>query len=218
MKSVKWIATIIVTFFAGYFAHLLTTEKIPATTSIDQTEFRYNDADKPAHQNNKLSFPEEKISNLAKDSSTVLDKNSTSSQNIADKEESTSLKPESQRETNLSHDKVLPKPFDDMLDKIDGSLRDKYKDYAASEPKDDWDTRMQSKITDFILSRPAATDIKIDSVNCNSNICEIRLEEEKRFLLMATFAELLQESWLINEATGQFNFNDKYGYMLLTRK
>lgn len=89
----------------------------------------------------------------------------------------------------------MPNPFDSLLKQTENPLGEKYKAYLANESskQDDWDMQMQSKITDFILSRPAMVDIKINRINCRLNMCEIQLQEQKKFLLMATFAQLLQE-------------------------
>jgi hypothetical protein len=219
MRNGKWLGTILLAFLAGYFVHLFSTYKsskpdIVSCESLIVSSSSYSSiqASVQAEINYRVANSTEKSSTSTSIISSVKSASSTDAKQTAIKNDSI--------EVSDQNEKQLPKPFDELLKRMDSTLREKYEAYAANagNPKDDWDMRMQSKITDFILSRPAATDIKIDSINCNSNMCEIRLQEQKRFLLMATFAELLQESWVINTSTGQFNFSDNNGYMLLVRK
>lgn len=207
---------IIAIFFAGYFTHSVITKEQAVAATITKPSFSYNDTRTEANPKKAIISSGVPVQQKTTSFSDPTTENTKLAQSLPAKKELTPTDKDHHDTSDPSNSS--PKPYDDMREKVDGTLRERYKDFAAAEHTDDWDVRTQSKITDFILSRPAATDIKIDSVHCNSNICEIRLEENKRFLLMATFAELLQESWLVNEATGQFSFNDKFGYMLLMRK
>ena len=232
MKSVKWIAIIIVTFFAGYFTHATIQGKTSAQKEKIEPTFKYDDENKSDSLIPATEFPQ-----IAKTEPTAKHAGKASSQDNKGKAaiekypsptDDTILidaptDGDNQNRKGYGDEKIvaqMPAPFDQLLTKIEGPLREKFKDYADtdSNQKDDWDQRMQSQLSDFILSRPSATDIRIHLINCNFHMCEIRLEEQKRFLLLATFAELLQEPWIINTCTGEFNFFENNGYMLLMRK
>lgn len=217
MHNGKWLGSLFLAFLAGYFAHLFSIDNNAEATSDPHESFTSSST--PPSNPALVHTPTKNYWVAASSVQHSTQTSSQSSTHLAVRSAASSNKT-SIAVSDQTAEKTLPKPFDDLFTQMDEPLRDKYKAYADNETnhKDDWDLRMQSQITDFILSRPAATDIKIELVNCNLNMCEIRLQEQKRFLLMATFAELLQEPWIINTSTGQFNFSDNNGYMLLMRK
>ena len=119
-------------------------------------------------------------------------------------------------------DRVLPAPFSDSLKHTHGFLREKYKDFVANTQPNDWDTRMQNKISDFIFSNPYAKFVNIESLTCKSNLCEIRLFESKQGAFSAILTEMaLQDWWDIGgyHASGNGPSDGRTAYhVLLPRK
>lgn len=119
-------------------------------------------------------------------------------------------------------DQLIPKPFNTSFKKAHPDLKTKYKDFVDPNKRpDDWDVRMQGLLRDFIMSRPMATDIIIDSLVCNANMCEVRLLENKKYLLLGLFGELMQQPWMTNQVNGTVDFNPDNSnacYILLMRK
>ena len=184
MKSVKWIAIIIVTFFAGYFTHATVQGKTSAQKEKIEPTFKYVDENKSDSLIPATEFPQ-----IAKTEPTAKHAGKASSQDNKGKAaiekypsptDDTILidaptDGDNQNRKGYGDEKIvtqMPAPFDQLLTKIEGPLREKFKDYADtdSNQKDDWDQRMQSQLTDFILSRPSATDIRIHLINVIS-IC-----------------------------------------------
>lgn len=119
-------------------------------------------------------------------------------------------------------DQLIPKPFNTSFKKAHPDLKTKYKDFVDPNKRpDDWDIRMQGLLRDFIMSRPMATDIIIDALACNANMCEVRLLENKKYLLLGLFGELMQQPWMTNQVNGTVDFNPDNSnacYILLMRK
>jgi hypothetical protein len=92
-------------------------------------------------------------------------------------------------------DRVLPAPFNDSFKHAHGFLREKYKDFVANTLPNDWDTRMQNKISDFIFSNPYSKFINVESLMCKSGLCEIRLFETKQGTFSAILSEMALQDW-----------------------
>ncbi len=119
-------------------------------------------------------------------------------------------------------DQLIPKPFSASYKKASPDLKARYKDFVdtSKHHPDDWDMRMQSLLRDFIMSRPMAADIVIDSLLCNANMCEVRLLENKKYLLLGLFGDLMQQPWIANQVKGTVDFNPDNSnacYILLMR-
>jgi hypothetical protein len=118
-------------------------------------------------------------------------------------------------------DQLIPKPFSTSFKKAHPDLKAKYKDFVDPNKRpDDWDIRMQGLLRDFIMSRPTAADINIESLICNASMCEVRLLENKKFLLLGLFGELMQQPWIANQVKGTVDFNPDNSnacYILLMR-
>lgn len=119
-------------------------------------------------------------------------------------------------------DRVLPAPFNDSFKHAHGFLREKYKDFVANTQPDDWDIRMQNKITDFIFSSPYAKFLNVESLLCKSGLCEIRLFETKQGTFSMILSEMaLQDWWDIGgyHASGNGTGDGRTAYhVLLPRK
>lgn len=92
-------------------------------------------------------------------------------------------------------DRVLPAPFNDSFKHTHGFLREKYKDFVANTQPNDWDVRMQNKITDFIFSSPYAKFLNVESLLCKSGLCEIRLFETKQGAFNMILSEMALQDW-----------------------
>lgn len=119
-------------------------------------------------------------------------------------------------------DQLIPKPFNASHKKASPDLKAKYKDFVDTSKNrpDDWDMRMQGLLRDFIMSRPMSTDIVIESLLCNANMCEVRLLENKKYLLLGLFGDLMQQPWIANQVKGTVDFNPDNSnacYILLMR-
>lgn len=118
-------------------------------------------------------------------------------------------------------DQLIPKPFNSSFKKAHPDLKTKYKDFVdPAKGTDDWDLRMQGLLRDFVMSRPMAADIVIESLQCRANMCEMRLLENKKFLLLGLFGELMQQPWIANQVKGTVDFNPDNSnacYILLMR-
>ncbi len=119
-------------------------------------------------------------------------------------------------------DRILPAPFSDSLKHTHGFLREKYKDFVANTQPNDWDTRMQNKISDFIFSNPYAKFLNVESLLCKSGLCEIRLFETKQGTFSMILSEMaLQDWWDIGgyHASGNAAGDGRTAYhVLLPRK
>lgn len=229
MKNSQWIVVTIFAFFIGYITNFFTADRKSekrstncaenlvssnsqkSTLSINQkssstANLQTNENQQSASKNDAQDLELTTLSSCDSQTNSAKSNSSTISTEISDDE----------------IDELLPKPFDASLKKLHGPLKEKYKAFSDIDRTkiDIWDIHMQGQLTDFVLSRPSATDIKIDSIKCNANMCEMRLVEQKKFLLLALFGELMQQSWIVNKVTGTADIqpDNGYGYILLMRK
>jgi len=54
---------------------------------------------------------------------------------------------------------------------------------------------MQNKISDFMFSNPYAKFVNVESLICNSGLCEIRLFESKQGAFSAILTEMAMQDW-----------------------
>lgn len=97
--------------------------------------------------------------------------------------------------TDTEIDAIIPAPFNNQLKGIQGYLRDKYKEFAATEQADEWDIKMKGHIEDSIYSNPYGKNIIVESLNCKIGICELRLYETKNGAWSFIHSEMGLQSW-----------------------
>lgn len=127
--------------------------------------------------------------------------------------------------TDVEIDALVPAPFNSQLKAMQGYLRDRYKEFAATEQMDDWDVKMRAQIEDAIYSNPYGKDLIIESLQCKIGICEIQLYEVKSGAWSFIHAEMgLQSWWDIGESSSSGFLTQRNGeslvayYVLMSRK
>ncbi len=126
--------------------------------------------------------------------------------------------------TDAEIDAVIPAPFNNQLKGMHGYLRDKYKEFAATEQGGDWDVKMKGHIEDAIYSNPYGKDLIVESLNCKIGICELRLYETKNGAWSFILSEMgLQSWWDIGGSSSsgfgtQLNGKDITAYYVLMSK
>jgi len=121
-------------------------------------------------------------------------------------------------------DAVIPAPFNNQLKGMHGYLRDKYKEFVATEQADDWDVKMKTHIEDAIYSNPYGKDLIVESLNCKMGLCELRLYETKNGAWSFIHSEMgLQSWWDIGASSSsgfvaQLNGKDITAYYVLMSK
>jgi hypothetical protein len=104
--------------------------------------------------------------------------------------------------TDVEIDALVPAPFNSQLKGMQGYLRDRYKEFAATEQRDDWDIKMRAQIEDAIYSNPYGKDLIIESLQCKAGMCELLLYEIKSGAWSFILAEMgLQSWWDIGESS-----------------
>ncbi|MET0357711.1 MAG: hypothetical protein ABW044_13095 [Cellvibrio sp.] len=248
MKNIKWFVAIVVAFVAGYFSNT-TAEKnselqnnnsssvapvATVTQSVQKTTSSavlVSNISKPTKSSSHSSAQTEHSQHPQK---SAPDIQPTPGKLIVNESSGRQAQPLSKEELAAKYpndisdeeiDRVIPPPFNTQLKSSHGGTREKYKDFVAASQPQNWDTNMQNKISDSILSSPYAKFIKMDSLLCKANMCEIRLYETKDNVWSLILAEMaLQDWWEIG------NY-DSYGfateldskqitgyYVLLTRR
>ncbi len=92
-------------------------------------------------------------------------------------------------------DRVLPPAFATQLKNTHGSMRQKYKAFAAASQQERWDMAMQENIYEFILRGQYAKFIKLDGLRCAANFCELRVYESKTGVWSLMLAEMALQPW-----------------------
>jgi hypothetical protein len=120
-------------------------------------------------------------------------------------------------------DKILPAPFNQRLKNHHGTLREKYKKYAETSQPLDWDKNMQNKLNDAIFSNPYSKFLKVKSLQCKANLCEIQVFETKSGVWSYIHSEMqLQDWWDIGGASASGFGTDvestKGWYVLLSKR
>lgn len=207
MKNIIWITAIFIAFFSGYFVHFK-AEKNHITIVNAQESLSERVMDCP--ENNITSNKNLHIAGA------LIDKNITK---VANKKPIVSVQAESSSADNkasqpidqaeetskqVNHpnemsdeeiDKVLAKPFSVPLKKLHGIVKEKYKPFSEAEKQDEWDIRIQNKLTDLILSNVYSKYLNVDSIICKASLCEIRVIELKPMVMFAIASEILLQDW-----------------------
>jgi len=228
----KLAGVLILTAFAGGYGLCLyqAPMELPAVNVIHNVQ---SSSSAPEESFAEVEFPEASVNIIATQLSSSSQQSATASSNAHSQETSQATQTQSSsapsEQTTAANqlsdediDQLIPKPFNTSFKKAHPDLKTKYKDFIDPDKRpDDWDVRMQSLLRDFIMSRPMAADIIIDSLVCNANMCEVRLLENKKYLLLGLFGELMQQPWMTNQVNGTVDFNPDNSnacYILLMRK
>lgn len=230
MKNIFWITTIILAFVAGYLSHGINPA---ATTSIvlPKAEQMANNAASNAIPVplSTVKEPATPVTKQTKAAESEVAKNAAKQAALEMLEASDDPKQAAKKFPNEISDeevdKIVPAPFNKSLKSTHGELREKYKKFAETNTPNDWDINIQNKLTDFILSRPHAKFINLESVICKANFCEIRLFETKNGSWQFILSEMALQDWWDFGSYGSSGLSpeegDKRGtsyLVLLTRK
>lgn len=178
-------------FTAGYFSH---SPADNISTTRECSTVTYNQSTQNIHDQNPISQP------IKPQTTNVLKAQKMDNTNLSTvhNTENNAEKPAQENKSNPSHfgdqtvettyskeisdeeiDKILPEPFGKQLKRNHGDIREKYKNFAENTEPLDWDKNMKNKLSDAIFSNPYSKFIKVDSLDCRANLCEIRLYETK---------------------------------------
>jgi hypothetical protein len=127
----------------------------------------------------------------------------------------------SQATSNISNeeiDKLVPVPYNEILKRMNGPIREKYKEFAESNQQEDWDRNTQNRITDALLGHSYSKFIELESVTCKASLCEVRGRELKPQVINLIFAELQLQEWWDMGASHLTTGMDKVFYGLLMRR
>jgi hypothetical protein len=218
-------------FFAGYFTHSLFESNSTANEQLArkhdatyQESHTHASIGKVAASSSSASAGNQKM-DAQPASKTVSTLNSTLPQTSAvranafveNASEANSPKGISDEEI----DKLLPEPFNNQLKHIHGGLRENYKNFADSNAPGDWDIDMKNKLSAAIYSNPNSNYIKLDSLDCRANLCEIRVYELKPNVWTNIQSGMALESWWAFGAAHATGFDTASGagvYVLLVRR
>jgi hypothetical protein len=127
----------------------------------------------------------------------------------------------SQATSNISDeeiDKLVPVPYNEILKRMKGPIREKYKEFAESNQQEDWDRNTQNRIADALLGHSYSKFIELESVTCKASLCEVRGRELKPQVINLIFAELQLQEWWDMGASHLTTGMDKVFYGLLMRR
>lgn len=207
MNKIIVIVTLSLVFLFGYFTHALlhphssggeelTSVSVKSKANFDKTsgELIGESEHSKFIEQSKESVVNQNTSSTATNlvsspSPTKIESNSSALT------EPSSEKGPAQEISDEEIDKVLPEPFNNLLKRSHGSLREKYKNFVENSIPLDWDTNMKNKMWDAIRSNPYSKFIKIEALDCRSNLCEIRVYEMKPSVWSYIQSGMVLEDW-----------------------
>jgi hypothetical protein len=211
MKNIFWLIAIVLAFFAGYFTHsvteipeeaiqVATPVAVPAETSSTNTPVSSEQLSAAAKavfaEKQKQPASSSQAQTTSEPNTGIASASHTANSSVAADANNTATNKYPNEISDEDIDKVIPAPFNQKLKNKHGELREKYKDFAATNQQLEWDKNMQNKLSDAILGNPYSKFIILDSLQCKVNLCEIRLYETKEGAWSLIMAEMrLQEWW-----------------------
>ena len=237
MKNIFWLTIIVLAFVAGYFTHSVTETPVaidstaPTTmTSVENSSTNALPSSEQFSESAKAAFAE-KETLTAKPST-----HQTASEQMAERAQAPQLPSKPQTAdiddsaakkypneiSDEEIDKLIPAPFNQSLKNNHSPLREKYKDFAATNQQQDWDRNTQNRLTDAILSNPYAKFLTIESLQCKANLCEIRLYETKNGVWSLIQSEMRLQDWWDFGTSSSSGFNTNtpsvIGYYVLLQR
>lgn len=116
----------------------------------------------------------------------------------------------------------LPKPYSKVLEGPYGNLADDYFKFKNEDDDFDWGFNMATAIRDFVVMHKLSEQIKLDSVKCKTNSCEIRglVSDADSWTIM--LQEMHTQSWWKFKGTHSTSRTSKefgqYFYVLATKE
>jgi len=217
MHILKWVLVIAIAYVAGYFSHFPDADPISAQasfvpegcppplnafdeieTALQEDRERVKRLEKTKQESNASSSKingQEK--NAAQDVPDQLQQGQAENP-IATPKVDTNQPQTSQVKSNISNeeiDRLVPAPYNDMLKRSNGPLREKYKEFVDSNQQKEWDKNTQNRITDALLGSTYSKFIELESVVCKVNFCEVRGRELKPQVVNLIFSEMMLQDW-----------------------
>ncbi len=241
MKNIYWLAAIVLAFFAGYFTHSATetspetlsetaqvspTLAAPVETSSTNTPVSSEQLSAAAKavfaEKQKQSASSSQAQTTSEPNTGVASASHAANSSVAADTNNTAANKYPNEISDEDIDKVIPAPFNQSLKNRHGDLREKYKDFAATNQQQDWDRNIQNKLTDAILSSPYEKFLNIESLQCKANLCEIRLYETKNGVWSLIQAEMRLQDWWDFGTSSSSGFNTNtpsvLGYYVLLQR
>lgn len=97
--------------------------------------------------------------------------------------------------TNEQMAALTTPPFDDMITRYTGKMRDNIFAFHQAERDLDWGYTMQQHISDFILTHYNAPNINLISIQCKWQQCELLIIEHEQGSWFAVAKEMQQQNW-----------------------
>lgn len=237
MAILKWIAVIAVAFSVGYFSH----SSEPAIESqVIEDCLRFDafkdvqsalpqDQERVKRLENTSSASGAHASNMQKQDKiaaqdlpgrSLQEKNERAS--TTPPVSTTPVQPATVTETNLSDeeiDKLVAAPFNEVLKRVRGPLREKYKNFAETTEQSEWDVNTQNRIIDALMGNAYSKFIELESIACRASYCEIRGRELKPQVINLMVSEMmLQDWWEMGDVQWTSGATDKTFYALLMKR
>lgn len=233
MKNIFWLTAIVLAFFAGYFTHSVT--EIPAEAVHISAPVENSSTNTPTSSEQLSTAAKAVFAEKQKQSASSSQAQTTSEPNTRVASVSHAANSSVAADTNNAAankypneisdeeiDKLIPTPFNQSLKNNHGKLREKYKDFAATNQQQDWDINTQNKLSDAILSNPYAKFLTIESLQCRANLCEIRLYESKNGVWSLIQSEMRLQDWWDFGTSSSSGFNTNtpsvIGYYVLLQR
>lgn len=208
MKNTLWIAAIVLAFIAGYFTRGVNQDGFGKAPQTQPTQ-KISKADDSQISSEQLSTAAKAIfaeKEKEKDTIKTSQNQNTSESQTASTTSQAATEPAQTSDANTTNkypneisdvdiDKIVPAPFNESLKHHHGEVREKFKEYANASVPNDWDIRMQNKISDFVLSNPYAKNISVEFIGCKAELCELRLYENKKGVWSHIMSEMALQDW-----------------------
>lgn len=237
MKNIFWLTAIVLAFVAGYFTHSVTETPAAidpiAPTTMNSVE---NSSTNALPSSEQLSEAAKAVFSEKQKLTAKPSTHQTASESMTERAQAPQLPSKSQAAdvgdsaakkypneiSDEEIDKLIPAPFNQSLKNNHSPLREKYKDFAATNQQQDWDRNTQNKLTDAILSNPYAKFLTIESLQCKANLCEIRLYETKNGVWSLIQSEMRLQDWWDFGTSSSSGFNTNtpsvLGYYVLLQR
>lgn len=235
MNILKWVAVVVIAYVVGYFSRapepVVAPEVIADCLRMDAFKEVQSalQEDQERVKRLKASATESRASSSRMNDQEKIAEQPVSDQLRQPQAESSNATPyvdpnqqqASQATSNISNeeiDKLVPVPYNEILKRINGPIREKYKEFAESNQQEDWDRNTQNRITDALLGHSYSKFIELESVTCKASLCEVRGRELKPQVINLIFAELQLQEWWDMGTSHLTTGMDKVFYGLLMRR
>ncbi|MBF7071829.1 hypothetical protein ISG33_00265 [Glaciecola sp. MH2013] len=108
--------------------------------------------------------------------------------------------------------KEVPSPFAEVVASSSGTVVENFKKLHAMEEDYDWGVQMQQKISDFFLTHELSDQIRLQSVSCKQNLCEIRAFQDTDKIFGQVMSVMSAQPWYsFNSVHSSSSNSEQYG-------